>query len=282
MTVGWNLLPTEWSKEIGIFLGYVVGDGTFFYQKRERDGGLIPMVRVGATEADVGSLHEVAAWVTSWTGEPSNVTERPVVDSARDHARMVSSGLAKETTAPPKRFFVVSWRRMVTAKFLESLGIDKVSDPSNRRLPSSLWDAPLEAQAGFVSGFLSTDGNVSTIKRNEPGRNRNTTRTIVTLAQVSKGMLEDVQKILLDGFGIRSTVGAYHAYNRRTAYRPMYYLQITDKASLVLLWDKVGIHNARKEAILVAADLVIHKAGNKLGTKRGPYKKRPQVLDAAA
>lgn len=121
--------------------------------------------------------------------------------------------------------------------FFKRLGIDKQYPVNKRRIPHTLWKAPLCAVKGFLSGLFAAVGSVF---RHKNGKYENTR---ISLYSVSIPLLKDVQKLLLQ-FGIFSRV------YRSAKDRSCPYLQIGSQHSVSLFRDRIGISNRRKQRIL--------------------------------
>ncbi len=80
----------------------------------------------------------------------------------------------------------------VPYEFFASLGVSAVKSPE-KRVPNAIWYAPRQAVIGFLQGLFGADGSVqiSLAKKD----------ATVRLASSSRGLLEDVQLLLLN-FGI--------------------------------------------------------------------------------
>src|SRR5262249_15375687 len=79
-------------------------------------------------------------------------------------------------------------------RFLEALGVERKRS-HEKRVPATLFQAPAEAQAGFLRGLFGADGCAYSGASNE----------YIGLASRSYALLQDVQKLLLL-FGIQSTI----------------------------------------------------------------------------
>lgn len=226
--------PSEWSRELGVFLGYILGDGTVSY-------GRYPEVKVAIGEDDADDLRKIAAWVNEWCGSSSEVALKGNEDcTLKDGQAVKASG----------KMAIVAWRRLGLARLLDALGLDKRPPPEHRRVPSSVWTASASGVAGFLSGLFSTDGSVVSDERVRGKR-------AIILASVSEELLRDVQLLLL-GFGIRSAICAYETSNRtrvRVGYLPLYKLEISAKEAVRTFGEVVRFHNARKQELLEGADL---------------------------
>ena len=116
-------LPREWSRELGVVLGYLIGDGWLSPTSNSA---------VGWTFASRDELEQVHAWLRSWFGQ-GHVAHRG------GHYQVTYGRL-------PYQFFA-------------ALGV-KAVPATEKRVPEMLWRAPREAVVGFLQGLFSADGSV--------------------------------------------------------------------------------------------------------------------------
>jgi ribonucleoside-diphosphate reductase alpha chain len=116
-------LPERWSHDLGLAMGWLVGDGWL----SEVGRGVLGMVF--AKDSLLKAVHEP---LTRWFG-PGHVCDRG------SHWQLTYA-------AVPHQFF-------------KSLGVMPVHSPK-KRVPASIWTAPEEAVAGFLRGLFSADGTV--------------------------------------------------------------------------------------------------------------------------
>ncbi|HMM29294.1 MAG TPA: LAGLIDADG family homing endonuclease [Aggregatilineaceae bacterium] len=117
-------LPENWSHDLGLVMGWLVGDGWVSDGQTRRSVGL-----VFADDAALAQIHEP---LTEWFG-PGSVVER---------------GSLKQLTYG-----------LVPFLFFESLGVQPVH-AERKRVPESIWAAPREAVVGFLQGLFGADGTV--------------------------------------------------------------------------------------------------------------------------
>lgn len=218
--------PREWSREVGLLLGYVLGDGNVYYHPR------YPAVSICSSAQDVADLKVLQDAVATWTGSEAEVHER-----AAEPNRI--------SDAQPQPMHQISWRMRGLFEFVEACGLDKRPEPAERRTPAGIWTASREAVIGFLQGMFSTDGSVLV------GKNK----TEVTLASVSHGLLRDVQQLLF-AFGIKSNICEYATSNKlrvAVGYSPIYKLNIGSRTHVLRFQELVGFHNARKRQRLAEA-----------------------------
>ncbi|MFZ8813916.1 MAG: LAGLIDADG family homing endonuclease [Thermus aquaticus] len=146
-------LPTRWSRELGVALGWLLGngylreDGVGFYFSRQ----------------DFAQVAWLPDLLRDWFG----------------------GGSLQET---PSNTYHLHFKR-IPAEFFQALGV-KPAKATEKRVPESLFRAPREAVVGFLQGLFSTNGSVQI----NPGEQDATVR----LASSSKGLLQDVQLLLLN------------------------------------------------------------------------------------
>ena len=159
-------LPTEWSRELGLVLGWLIGDGWL----RSGDKNC----RVGFTFAkgDAPVFALLRPILNRWYGRDIRGVHR-------------ANGIYH--LSYHSRFFV---------EFFERLGVKSV-DSSAKRLPAALLTAPREAVIGFLQALFTADGTV----RDSPKTNS----SWIALTSKSRRLLQDVQVLLLS-LGIKSQI----------------------------------------------------------------------------
>ncbi|MBI2460456.1 MAG: ribonucleoside reductase class II, partial [Candidatus Rokubacteria bacterium] len=159
-------LPRTWSQDLGLALGWLVGDGWL----RAGDRNCRVGFTFGADDADImGSLKAV---LDRWYGRPIHAVRRP-----RDVWHLSYHG----------KFFV---------EFFQRLGVRAV--PAERKVvPERLFSAPREAVVGFLQGLFTADGTV----RDNPHSNS----SWIALTSKSRELLQGVQLLLLN-LGIKSQI----------------------------------------------------------------------------
>ena len=161
-----HALPSEWSRELGIVLGWLVGDG--WLRSGDRN------CRVGFTFGpdDDGLLERIRDAVNGWYGRAVRPAER-----ARGVRHLSYHG----------KFFV---------EFFQSLGVTPGS-AEQKRVPESLFTAPRDAVVGFLQGLFTADGTV----RDNPKSNS----SWIALTSKSRALLRGAQLLLLS-LGIKSVL----------------------------------------------------------------------------
>jgi len=199
-------LPTEWSRELGQLLGWVVADG--WVTEDLPEGRHVPNYSVGLLfGGDERELEgEFRERIERWTGMRGNRTER-----AGRTQLIYRSGLYY---------------------FLRSLGL-VTEDGKSNRVPTALWKAPREAVVGFLEAVFTADGTVNISSNNKRSCS-------VRLASSEPEFLKEVQ-VLLQNFGITGKV-----YLRREAGRKAMpdghggLKEYAYKAQYELLLDKIN------------------------------------------
>jgi len=198
--------PTEWSRELGQLLGWVVADG--WITEDLPAGRTVPNYSVGllfgGEEREIEPMFRER--IRRWTGLAGNRTER------QGRTQLVY--------------------RSSLYYLLKSLGLVTADGKSNR-VPGSVWKAPRDAVVGFLQGLFTADGTVNVSSIN--GRSCS-----VRLASSEPELLREVQ-ILLQNFGITGKI-----YLRRKAGRKRMpdghggMKEYRYKAQYELLLDKVN------------------------------------------
>jgi ribonucleoside-diphosphate reductase alpha chain len=146
-------LPTRWSRELGVALGWLLGDG---YLREDGVGFYF-------SRQDFAQVAWLPDLLRDWFG----------------------GGSLQDTHS---NTYHLHFKR-IPAEFFQALGV-KPAKATEKRVPESLFRAPREAVVGFLQGLFSADGSVQI----NPGKQDATVR----LASSSKGLLQDVQLLLLN------------------------------------------------------------------------------------
>jgi ribonucleoside-diphosphate reductase alpha chain len=146
-------LPTRWSRELGVALGWLLGDG---YLREDGVGFFF-------SRQDFAQVAWLPDLLRDWFG----------------------GGSLQETHS---NTYHLHFKR-IPAEFFQALGV-KPAKATEKRVPESLFRVPREAVVGFLQGLFSADGSVQI----NPGKQDATVR----LASSSKGLLQDVQLLLLN------------------------------------------------------------------------------------
>jgi len=123
-------LPLEWSEDLGILLGWLIGDGNlhgknesvFFYFGKD----------------DGATFKKIKAILKSFYGREPVVSDR---------------GPEWQLSINSKLLF----------KFFEELGVSRVSC-NEKCIPKAVFTAPAEAVIGFLKGLFSSDGTVNYVE----------------------------------------------------------------------------------------------------------------------
>ncbi len=162
---GSERMPEEWSSPLGTMLGVLTGDGCL------TDSMAVWVY--GGTEIEDGTLDAHAAMLEELFGH---------VGRAHTANGTVQLRIGREAVRT----------------LLRELGVTSARAAA-KRIPESVFSAPPEAQAAFLSGLFAADGCVARCEGNA-------TR-YVGLGSASELMLKDAQRLLL-AFGIRSRIYA--------------------------------------------------------------------------
>jgi hypothetical protein len=237
--------PSEWSYQVGLLLGYIMGDGCV-------SKGEYPTISIISDQVDRGDLERLRDIVATWCGTKAEVVTRK---SMSGHSTLVPKKDEHNMQSN------IGWRVKGLVKFVTDLGLDKSPPPELRRIPSGVFTASLEGVRGFISGMFSTDGSVLV----------GNGKIEVTLASVSEEMLREIQFLLFSGFGIRSSICPYRTSNEwrvEQGYRPLYKLGIISIPHVRTFAEKVGFFNVRKQQTL-ENELKLFE--NSDGNMRYPY-----------
>src|SRR5205823_6025415 len=159
-------LPTEWSRELGLVLGWLVGDG---------------WLRSGDKNCRVG-------FTFSKSDAPMFALLRPILNRWYNrNIRGVRRSNAVYHLSYHSKFFV---------EFFEKLGVRPV-DSAEKEVPTSIFQAPREVVVAFLHALFTADGTVR--KHPDPSG------CWVALTSKSRRLLQGVQLLLLN-LGIRSRI----------------------------------------------------------------------------
>ncbi len=159
-------LPTEWSRELGLVLGWLEGDG---------------WLRSGDKTCRVG-------FTFSKADAPVFALLRPILNRWYGHnIRGVRRVNGVYHLSYHSRFFV---------DFFEQLGVTS-AESSTKEVPAALFRAPRDAVVGFLQGLFTADGTV----RSHP----DPSGVWIALTSKSRRLLRGVQLLLLN-LGIRSRI----------------------------------------------------------------------------
>src|SRR5262249_3446279 len=166
-------VPTEWSHDLGMVIGWLVGDGWL----SPNSGSPVGMVFGSEKDEALETIHEA---MSQWFGQ-GHLHDRGTV-------QQLTYGQL------PYRFF-------------RTLGVLHVP-AHDKRVPASIWSAPREAVIGFLQALFTADGTVNLTESKQS--------CSIRLASSSKGLLEDVQLLLLN-LGIVTKIHL----RRKGGYRSM-------------------------------------------------------------
>lgn len=212
--------PTEWSDQVGVFLGMIVADGSISVDDR---GYRYVSLGKGADQRE--ELAQVSSWVRAWTSSSEEIVEIP----AEQQAAVLRGVPASPAT---QAYLRLHWKTKSLSNFVQFMGVDK-ADPGKQRVPPSVWVASHEGARGFLRGYFGADGSVTVTPAG---------KIEVSAAAVSRDLLQDVQ-LLLHAFGIKSTLCAYEKSNEwraREGYRALYKLGINAIDDVRRFDERVG------------------------------------------
>jgi len=150
--------PTEWSEELGLAVGYIVGDG----HVRTRATGDVLGISFDRRDTDI--VDQLRTLIRGWFGPSGTV-------SARNGQWELSY------SGTPGTFF-------------RGLGVT-AARAHKKRVPESIFAAPRDAVVGFLRGLFSADGSVQISDAIHADCS-------VRLATSSKDLAKDVQLLLLN------------------------------------------------------------------------------------
>jgi hypothetical protein len=211
--------PREWTRDVGMFLGVVLGDGAM-------SGGEYPTIIIGLGRQDRDDLIHLRDVVGGWCGSKSQVVDfESSPNKFCDEHRPMSR---------------IQWRVKSLIEFVGQLGLDKSLPIEERRVPSSIWTASASGVSGFLAGLFGTDGAVSV---NGAGKIE------ISMSSVSAGLLEDVQNLLC-AFGIKSSMWSYP---KKEQYKQLFALSVFGKKNVDLFTRRIGFSCRRKRDALAKA-----------------------------
>jgi len=209
-----GVLPTSWSKNLGVWLGYILGNGWFTEAEK------YPTIGLCGCEEDADDLRRLAELVAPIHGGVAEVAVEAIDTVCAFTGKRYESKIAR-----------AYWRRKTTVNFLKSLGLSKLSE---LQVPAELWRASEDAVTGFLSGLFSTDGSVA----------RWPNRVAVSFSNTSKRLCLEVQQLLLC-FGVRSNICEYTP-NAARGYKPLWKVDISAHDSVVQFQRRIGFFCERK------------------------------------
>ncbi len=161
-----HAMPTTWSRELGLVLGWLVGDGWLRWGDKN--------CRVGFTfgAGDLSVAETLKPILDKWYGRPVRMVER-----ARKVWHLSYHG----------RFFI---------DFFRALGVRAV-EAEKKVVPAALLTAPRDAVIGFLQALFTADGTV----RDNPQSNS----SWIALSSKSRDLLRGVQLLLLN-LGIKGQI----------------------------------------------------------------------------
>jgi hypothetical protein len=212
-----GVLPTEWSRDVGVWLGYLMGDGWFLENLKH------PTLGICAGTEDVQDLERLADMVAPWSGTRAEVS----MQQDKPNEGLVPAGGITGR---------VHWHLKSMVAFAKSLGLSK---RGSLKTPAAVWEANEAGVAGYLSGLFSTDGSVARWPK----------RVAVSFANTSRTLCEEVQQLLFS-FGIRSNICEYTS-NAKRGYKMCWKVDIVAHESVQRFAQHIGFFNARKQQKLL-------------------------------
>src|SRR5260221_1690266 len=206
-------LPTDWSHDLGMVMGWLVGDGWL----SEKSGSPLGMVFGAEKDEAKDIIHEA---MSQWFGE----------------GHLHDRGELQRLTYGQLPF-----------KFFSALGVGAVRAPE-KRVPEWVWSAPREAVIGFLQGLFTADGTVSlmTSKGSCSIRLASSSQGLLEDVQLLLLNLGIVSKIhLRRNAGYRSMPdgkGGHKAYLAHADYE-----LLIDKVNRDRFLDSVGFLDSKKQ-----------------------------------
>lgn len=158
--------PSQWNREIGQFLGWLVGDGWIRHKKKEW------MVGLTFGKDDRKILEHIKA-----IGNKIYGVEKKEIERQRNTCHLNYGS----------KYFV---------EYIEKLGV-KPLNAGEKEVPASVFSAPKETVSGFLQGMFSSDGTVMLDEKKGNYYTRLTTKSMKLAKQV---------QLLLLNFGIKSKI----------------------------------------------------------------------------
>ncbi len=169
-------LPKLWSKELGIVLGLLVGDGWLRCGDKN--------CRVGFTfsDEDKEMMIGIQKIINSWYGKDIQAVRR-------------NNGV-----------WHLSYHGQYLVDFFMALGVKPVK-ADEKEVPKILFSAPEEVVVGFLQGLFTADGTVNIYSPNDT--------KYIRLTSKSRKLIEQVQLLLLN-LGIKSVIYDRSRKSRKT------------------------------------------------------------------
>ncbi len=236
--------PTLWSYDLGLVMGWLVGDGWLSPTSNSPVGFTFGVEEDGYCGLDI--VHPI---LQRWFG-PGDMHER-------DNVRQLTYGRL------PYEFFA-------------SLGV-LASPATEKRVPASIWRAPREAVRGFLSGLFSADGSVqiNEAKRDCTVRLASSSYGLLQDVQLLLANFGIVSRIYQRRPLTRRLMPDGKGGNKDYVSAPQYELVI-GKANRVRFAELIGFAHALKQARLLQ-----NIAGLERNAYRERYVDRVLTIEAA-
>jgi stage V sporulation protein R len=125
--------------------------------------------------------------------------------------------------------FLVTFSSKLVLDFLDSIGLTKGSNFSNKKIPHSVWQSSFEFRAAFIKGLYDTDGSVT---------------NSISYSSKSKNLIDDIQ-LMLSEMGIYSS--AKHVKN---AHNDIYSLTIKGRPFIKKFAKRISLKLNHKKVAL--------------------------------
>ena len=207
-------VPTEWSHDLGLVLGWLVGDGWL----SPESGSPVGMVFGAERDEAYTAVHDA---MREWLGE--------------GHTHERNSVLQLTYGRLPYEFF-------------RTLGAPQAR-AHDKRVPTSIWSAPREAVIGFLQGLFTADGivNVSLHKKSCSVRLASSSRRLledVQLLLLNLGIVSRIHQRRPAGYRqLPDGKGGHKAYFTHADHE-----LLIDKANRDRFAEVVGFVSAEKQA----------------------------------
>ncbi|HLB49316.1 MAG TPA: LAGLIDADG family homing endonuclease, partial [Anaerolineales bacterium] len=206
-------VPAEWSHDLGVVLGWLVGDGWLSPDSKS------PLGMIFGTQKDE-ACEIVYELMRDWFGE-GHVHDRA-------STRQITYG-------------------RLPYEFFRALGVLPVR-AHEKRVPDSIWRAPCEAVVGFLQGLFTADGtvNISSHKKSCSIRLASSSRPLLEDVQLLLLNLGIVSRIhLRRPSGYRSMPNGKGGYKEYFTYAN--YELLIDKANRDRFVEEIGFLSREKQ-----------------------------------
>lgn len=228
-------LPTEWSRDLGVVLGWLVGEGWL------RDLGKDCRVGFTFAERDRRVMDTIVRAFNGWYGEIKPIKR-------------------------PNGVYHLSYHSRHLVEFFKQLGV-RPTTAEFKRVPDSIFGATKEAVTGFLSSLFTAEGTMA-VSSNNTAYIRLTSKSRLMLEDVQRLLLGlgihstiyDRSRSKRDSFAYDTVNGEHRQY---TSDGKCFELQVS-REDLLVFCDTIGFLDERYSAL-------ISELGNR---RRGFYRQR--------